>query len=84
MRTTSIKCTTLIVALTSSTLVFAVPAPKYLEINNVQQCLSEMTKGSATFVCVPQRKPAACQSSSWKKLKSLKGGQKVPACISEK
>lgn len=77
------KCAAVVVALlstTMSTVSFATPTPKYLGIKNVQKCLSEVSRDDATFVCMPQKKPAACTSSSWKKLKSLKGDQKVPAC----
>lgn len=80
MRTNFIKWSAFAVALMSSVSAFALPAPKYLAIKDVQKCLSETTKDTATFVCVPSKKPTQCPSSSWKKLKSLKGEQKVPAC----
>lgn len=68
------------VLLTVSTMASAALPPKYLAIDGVQACLGEVAKDAATFVCVPKAKPAACGAASWKKLKALKGKEKVPAC----
>lgn len=45
--------------------------PKYLSVPQWQSCVGTVTKGSAQFICLPTKKPAACPSSSWKALLKL-------------
>lgn len=46
--------------------------PKYLSVPQWKYCVGTMTKGNAKFVCLPAKKPRACQNSSWKRLIELK------------
>jgi hypothetical protein len=58
---------------------WSLPAPAYLSVPHWKQCVGSVTKGSATFVCLPEKKPAKCPKSSWK---SLTNRSLIPACQS--
>lgn len=47
---------------------WSLPAPKYLNVKNWQACVNTVTKGPASFVCLPESKPGSCLASSWKEL----------------
>ncbi len=58
----------------------AVPAPKYLEIEDFGKCLASKDMSTWTAWCLPAQKPEACPEESWKQLHRLTGNDKVPEC----
>lgn len=51
-----------------SSVSFSLPAPPYLSVPHWKNCVDTLQKGSAQFVCLPDKKPAKCPNRSWKKL----------------
>lgn len=49
--------------------VLALLPPKYLSVPHWKNCVGAMTRGSAQFICLPEKRPHHCSRSSWKKLK---------------
>ena len=50
--------------------VSAMPAPRYLAIPSWKSCTSEIVRGDAVFVCLPEQQPFHCPSASWKLLQN--------------
>ncbi|AIT09032.1 hypothetical protein LO80_02935 [Candidatus Francisella endociliophora] len=57
--------------------------PKYLSIDGFKDCLNTQTKGSASFYCMPNNKPAQCSDKAWEELSKLEGSEKIPNCESK-
>jgi len=49
----------------------AILPPKYLSVPDWKNCVGEVTRGSAQFICLPAKKPKGCPYRSWKKLHKL-------------
>ena len=47
---------------------WSLAAPEYLSVPHWQDCVSNVTKGTANFACLPAKKPANCRHRTWKKL----------------
>lgn len=46
----------------------ALPAPLYLSVDHWKNCVTNITRGQAQFICLPANKPLSCPQASWKKL----------------
>ena len=66
--------------LATTTTIFAVLPPKYLEVENFAQCLANKNMGTWTSWCMPATKPDTCSDESWQQLNNLTGKDRVPAC----
>ena len=58
----------------------AVQPPRYLAIPAFEKCLAEQQNGTFQTWCMPATKPQACPQASWRELRQLKGGDRLPSC----
>jgi len=62
----------LLISFSAISVSWSLPAPKYLSVPHWKACVHTVTKGTADFVCLPERQPDSCPSESWKTLTNEK------------
>lgn len=67
-------------SLASDTPAIGMPAPRYLQVPDFQQCLASEQQGSYSTWCLLAQRPDSCPQASWQQLQQLPVGQQVPAC----